>query len=153
MDALVITYLVYLVISVLLTTWVGRTLYRNGIVFLVDVFSGNSMLANSVNHLLVVGFYLINFGFVSLSLKLGYEVTNARGSIEALASKVGTVLVVLGGMHFFNLYVFSRIRARTTVGQALPPVDPDACTRVTAGKPEDVDPAEWADAEEFRVTS
>ena len=129
MDALVITYLIYLLISVMLTVWVGRTLYRNGIVFLVDVFSGNATLASSVNHLLVVGFYLINFGFVCLSLELGYEVANARDSIEALANKIGVVLVVLGGMHFFNLYIFSRIRARSTE-YTLPPVGPDACTRV-----------------------
>lgn len=129
MDVLVTTYLIYLAISVMLTVWVARTLYRNGIVFLIDVFSGNAPLANSVNHLLVVGFYLINLGFISLSLKVGYAVTSARGSIEALASKVGVVLVVLGIMHFFNLYVFSRIRQRSVIGSALPPLEPDACTR------------------------
>ena len=128
MDVLVTTYLIYLAISVMLTVWVARTLYRNGIVFLIDVFSGNAPLANSVNHLLVVGFYLINLGFISLSLKVGYAVTTARGSIEALASKVGVVLVVLGIMHFFNLYVFSRIRQRSVIGSALPPLEPDACT-------------------------
>lgn len=131
MDALVITYVVYLAISIALTVWVGRTLYRNGIVFLVDVFAGNATLAGSVNHLLVVGFYLINFGFVCLTLKLGYDVASARASIEALADKIGVVLVVLGAMHFFNLYVFSRIRARTGPGYTLPPVAPDACTRVS----------------------
>jgi len=150
MDVLVTTYLLYLALSIALTVWVARTLYRNGIVFLVDVFSGNLPLANSVNHLLVVGFYLINLGFVCLSLKLGYEVTGPRGSIEALASKVGTVLLVLGSMHFFNLYVFSRIRGSKALGDALPPLDPDSCTRVAAPKPEDVDRELWADAEEFR---
>lgn len=130
MDALVITYAVYLAISIALTVWVGRTLYRNGIVFLVDVFAGNATLASSVNHLLVVGFYLINFGFVCLTLKIGYDVATARASIEALADKIGVVLVVLGGMHFFNLYIFSRIRGRTGAGYTLPPVEPDGCTRV-----------------------
>ena len=128
MDVLVTTYLIYLAVSVMLTVWVARTLYRNGIVFLIDVFSGNAPLANSVNHLLVVGFYLINLGFISLSLKVGYAVTTARGSIEALASKVGIVLLVLGAMHFFNLYVFSRIRQRSMIGATLPPLEPDACT-------------------------
>ena len=128
MDVLVTTYLSYLAISILLTIWVARTLHKNGIVFLIDVFSGNAPLANSVNHLLVVGFYLINFGFISLSLKLGYEVTTARGSIEALANKIGVVLLVLGSMHFFNLYVFSRIRHRSVIGAAPPPIEPDSCT-------------------------
>jgi len=85
-----------------------------GGVFLVDVFHGNESLADSVNHLLVVGFYLINFGYVSLALKIGYDLQSPREGIEALSWKVGLVLVVLGGMHFFNLYVFSRIRRRSS---------------------------------------
>src|SRR5215831_14995801 len=109
MNLEIVTYLLYLGISITLTVWVAHTLHKNGRIFLVDVFHGNEPLADSVNHLLVVGFYLINFGYVSLALKLGYDVLNAREAIEALSWKVGMVLVVLGGMHFFNLFIFSRM--------------------------------------------
>src|SRR2546423_12437230 len=84
----VTTYLLYLAISIALTVWVGQTLFRNGLVFLIDVFHGDKPLADSVNHLLVVGFYLINFGYVSLALKLGYTVQGPQQAIEALASKI-----------------------------------------------------------------
>jgi len=124
------TYLLYLAISVALTVWVARTLHKNGRIFLVDVFHGNEPLADSVNHLLVVGFYLINLGYVSLALKLGYTVATAQEGIEALSVKVGTVLLVLGGMHFFNLFIFSRMRRRATMHNAPPPVYPDAFTPV-----------------------
>ena len=124
------TYLIYLVLSIALTIWVGRTLHKNGRVFLVDVFHGNEALADSVNHLLVVGFYLINFGYVSLALKLGYTIQSAEQSVEALSVKIGMVLLVLGGMHFFNLFVFSRMRSRTTARHQAPPVGPDAFTPV-----------------------
>jgi hypothetical protein len=130
-DLLVVTYCLYLAISIALTVWVARTLFRNGRVFLVDVFHGDNSLADSVNHLLVVGFYLINLGYVTLALKMGYDVTSTRGSIEALSQKVGWVLLVLGGMHFFNLYVFSRIRRRSYLDIAPPPVEPDACIAVS----------------------
>jgi hypothetical protein len=113
MTITVWTYLIYIAISVALTIWVAHTLHKNGRIFLVDVFQGNEALADSVNHLLVVGFYLINFGYVSLALKLGYELTTAQEGIEALSWKVGLVLVVLGVMHFFNLFIFSRIRRRS----------------------------------------
>jgi len=129
-DFVVVTYCTYLAISICLTVWVARTLHRNGRLFLVDVFHGNEPLADSVNHLLVVGFYLINFGYVTLALKLGYDVTGTRGSIEALSQKVGYVLLVLGLMHFFNLFVFSRIRRRAVLETAPPPVEPDACMAV-----------------------
>ncbi|HKE60464.1 MAG TPA: hypothetical protein VKB46_27325 [Pyrinomonadaceae bacterium] len=126
------TYLIYLAISIALTIWVARTLHKNGRVFLVDVFHGNEALADSVNHLLVVGFYLINFGYVSMALKLGYVINNAQEGIEALSVKIGMVLIVLGGMHFFNLFVFSRMRRRTT-NHHNPPVAPDAFTAVQEG--------------------
>src|SRR5260370_24550921 len=123
-------YVVYLGISIGLTIWVARTLHKNGRVFLVDVFHGNEPLADSVNHLLVVGFYLINFGYVSLALKLGYEVETAQQGIEALSVKVGMVLLVLGAMHFFNLLIFSRMRRRARLVNAPPPLAPDGFTPV-----------------------
>src|ERR1044071_6998435 len=92
------TYLIYLALSISLTVWVARTLHKNGRVFLVDVFHGNEALADSVNHLLVVGFYLINFGYVSMALKLGYVVATAQEAMEALSVKIGMVLIVLGGI-------------------------------------------------------
>ena len=127
MNIVVITYLLYLAISIGLTVWVARTLFKNGRVFLVDAFHGNEPLADSVNHLLVVGFYLVNLGYVSLALETGYDVNTARQSIEALSWKVGLVLLVLGGMHFFNLLIFSRMRRRSTIINA-PPVGPDHYT-------------------------
>ena len=117
-QIIVFTYLAYLSISVALTVWVAHTLFKNGRVFLVDVFQGNESLADSVNHLLVVGFYLVNFGYVSLALRIGNDVTTVRAGIEALSWKVGLVLVVLGAMHFTNLYVFSRIRRRPRFADA-----------------------------------
>src|SRR6185295_11835252 len=124
------TYLIYLSISIALTIWVAHTLHKSGRIFLVDVFHGNEALADSVNHLLVVGFYLINFGYVSMALKLGYTVANAQAGIEALSVKVGMVLIVLGGMHFFNLFIFSRMRRRTNHVNGTPPVPPDGFTQV-----------------------
>jgi hypothetical protein len=124
------TYLVYLSVSIALTIWVAHTLHKNGRIFLVDVFHGNESLADSVNHLLVVGFYLINLGWVCLMLKLGYDISSPKEGIEALSVKIGTVLLVLGGMHFFNLFIFSRMRRRATMRNAPPPVYPDAFTPV-----------------------
>ena len=112
MEPIVVTYTAYVLISVFLTIWVARTLHKNGRVFLVEVFGGDEALADSVNHLLVVGFYLINFGYVTLALKIGGVINNPREGIEALSYKIGLVLLVLGGMHFFNLLIFQRIHRR-----------------------------------------
>jgi hypothetical protein len=118
-------YVAYLTISIGLTIWVARTLMKNGRIFLVDTFLGNETLADSVNHLLVVGFYLINAGYVMLALKYGQRPTDMPEAIETLSTKVGLVLLVLGGMHFFNLYVFSRLRRRALLKAQKPPVLPE----------------------------
>src|SRR6266581_3129464 len=122
--AAVWTYIAYLLISVALTVWVARTLHKNGRIFLVDSFQGNEPLADSVNHLLVVGFYLINIGFVTLALRYGDRPTDTQTALEILSSKVGLVLVVLGFMHFLNLAIFSKLRDRANHHQQLPPVLP-----------------------------
>lgn len=127
-NIIVVTYLAYLFISVNLTIWVGRTLHKRGAIFLVDAFQGNQELADSVNHLLVVGFYLINIGFVSLVLKTANVIDTSRAAIELLSDKMGMVMLILGGMHLFNLYVFSRIRRSSHAGR--PPVAPDAMLKV-----------------------
>jgi len=121
---MVYTYAIYLILSICLTAFVAQTLHKNGRVFLVDAFKNNEKLADSVNHLLVVGFYLINIGYVALALKETHKPTDAPASLEMLSSKVGLVLLVLGGMHFFNLYVFSRLRKRAQLRQLPPPVRP-----------------------------
>lgn len=133
MNWLVWTYLTYLVISVALTIWVARTLHKNGRVFLVDSFHGNETLADSVNHLLVVGFYLINIGYVTLALKYGAAAANAQEALETLSTKVGLVLLVLGAMHFFNLLVFSRMRKRGMLHKQPPPVLPQGYVKPVNG--------------------
>lgn len=106
------SYIAYLVISVAVTVWVATTLHRNGRVFLVEAFRGNTELADSVNHLLVVGFYLVNIGYVTLALRTNLILHSTREAIELVSDKVGVVLLVLGCMHFFNLYVFNQLRKR-----------------------------------------
>ena len=112
MDWTVTTYVVYLLVAVPLTIWVATTLSRNGRVFLEDVFAGSEGLANAVNKLLVVGFYLLNLGFVSLYLRIGTPVLDLRGLFEELSVKIGVVTITLGLVHFVNVYVFNAIRRR-----------------------------------------
>ena len=122
MNYVVCTYALYLSISIALTVWVAGTLHKNGRLFLVDAFHGNEPLADSINHLLLVGFYLMNVGYVALALKYGDKATNVQELFEVLSTKVGAVLLILGGMHFFNLYVFSKMRKRALLHGAPPPL-------------------------------
>ena len=107
---MVLTYAVYVVVSLAVTIWVGHTLNRNGRVFLVENFAGREALADSINHLLLIGFYLVNIGFVSLALRYGAKPVDIVGAVEFLSTKIGLVIVVLGGMHFFNMHMLVKFR-------------------------------------------
>lgn len=103
-----ISYALYLALSLGMTVWVARTLSKNGEIFLVDCFGHEEHLAKSTNHLLVVGFYLVNIGFILLALEFGQTPETIPDAIRFLSSKVGLAVVVLGGMHFFNMHAIAR---------------------------------------------
>ncbi|WP_410649404.1 hypothetical protein [Amycolatopsis sp. cmx-4-54] len=112
MQPVVVAYALYLAITVPLTVLVARTLSRHGKTFLEDVFQDEQALAHSVNQLLVVGFYLVSLGFVTLFLTSDATVLDARDVFEMLSVKVGTVALVLGVMHIGNVLVFNGIRRK-----------------------------------------
>jgi hypothetical protein len=124
MSYTVIAYLLYLPISIAMTIWVARTLHRNGRVFLVAAFRGNETMADSVNHLLVVGFYLINIGFITTALRYGTKPVGLESMLEFLSTKLGIVLLVLGAMHFFNLFNFDKMRRKGTRSETAPGTPP-----------------------------
>lgn len=121
---LVTVYIAYAGASVGLTIWLARTLSKSGEVFLDDVFVDNPRMAPAVNRLLVVGFYLLNLGYAFVTLKAGADSLTAVQAMETLAAKLGALLISLGVIHFGNMYLFHRIRRRSQIRLAPPPVKP-----------------------------
>ena len=122
-DLLPAVYAVYAAVSVGLTVWLARTLGSNGRVFLLDVFPDAPDMARAVNELLVVGFYLVNFGYACLLMRGGSAAT-VTTAVETLATKLGCLLLSLAVMHFANLYVFHRIRRRAHAVYLPAPIEP-----------------------------
>jgi hypothetical protein len=122
-EYLVPVYVAHAVVAVGLIVWLARTLFRNGALFLEDVFEDNPALAHAVNRLLVIGFYMANLGYAGLLLRAG-AAPDAVAAVEVLAQKLGILLLSLAGLHFVNLYVFYRIRRRATAEVLPPPVRP-----------------------------
>ncbi|HEY3609862.1 MAG TPA: hypothetical protein VGL06_20350 [Pseudonocardiaceae bacterium] len=118
MDLVFLGYVIYIVLDVVLTVWVASTLSRYGRIYLGDVF-GNDKVGGAMNQLLVVGFYLVNFGFAALWLHTGDRVTTPSDVVQLLATKLGTVLLVVGALHLLNLLIFSRIRRNVLLQESL----------------------------------
>ena len=130
MTTAVYIYIAYTIASIAMTVWVARTLHKNGRIFLLDAFKDKEEMADSVKHLLVLGFYLINVGFILLFLRFGTKPETLVGGIEYIATKLGVVLLVLGFMHFFNMFNFNRMRKKgrshAVVGEMPPVITPVA---------------------------
>ena len=120
---LVPVYASYAATTLALTVYLARTLSRHGAVFLEDVFKDHPKLGESVNKLLVVGFYLVNLGYAALIMKADGAETSVA-AVEVLAWKLGALLMSLAFMHFVNLFVFYRIRRRSRLALLPPPVAP-----------------------------
>lgn len=101
-------YVAYLIVSIGLTVWVAQTLSKNGLVFLIECFGHDRTLAESTNHLLVVGFYLVNLGWILLTLRFGASPETEADVIRFLSTKIGLVVVALGVMHFFNMNAIAK---------------------------------------------
>lgn len=114
METTIITiiYILYFAIALAMTIWVARTLHKNGRLFLIDAFHGDEDRADAVNHLLVVGFYLINVGFILMFLRYGTKPLGIVEGIEYIATKLGIVMLILGAMHFFNMFNFDKMRKK-----------------------------------------
>lgn len=103
-----LSYFAYVVASIGMTIWVARTLSHNGEVFLIDCFGHDAVLARSTNHLLVVGFCLVNIGFILLALQFGQVPATWPEAIRFVATKVGLAVLVLGCWHFFNMHMIAQ---------------------------------------------
>ncbi len=115
-------HLIYIAVAVPLTVWLAMTLYRNGDLFLADVMGDREALAKALNNLLVTGFFMLNMGWALLLLRDQPATTTAEAT-QALANRLGLLLVSLGVIHFINLWVFERIR-RGRRAEDTPPVPP-----------------------------
>lgn len=112
-DLAAAAYGAYLVFSIALTIWVARALSSTGQIFLVRCFGQDLELAQSTNRLLVIGFYLVNIGFVCYRLEFWHP--GETYVLAEIGSRVGVTLLVLGAMHVFNMLMIARM-GRTVGG-------------------------------------
>ena len=112
MNWTIINHLVYLIIALPTIIWVGNRLHTHGRQFVVDAFRGDEDRGTAVNHLLLIGFYLVNVGLMALFIQFGGRPDNAIDMVELVVTKLGFVLLVLGGLHYMNLFNFNKMRRK-----------------------------------------
>lgn len=103
------TYAAYITIALGLVIWIGKTLQKNGGIFLQDVFESDEM-GKAVNHLLVVGFYLLNTGYAVLIYRLNTIYETTTEAVSDVVFRLGLLVLSLGIIHLLNMLVFWKIR-------------------------------------------
>ncbi|MDA0178508.1 MULTISPECIES: hypothetical protein [Mesoflavibacter] len=115
-SKIIIGYFIYLPIVIALTIFVSKMLFKNGKLFMIDIFKGKEDIALATNKLFEIGFYLINIGFALFTMKIFYYGSDPMSSqtlIEILSKKLGGFTIYLGVMLFFNLFLFFRGRKKS----------------------------------------
>ncbi len=123
---IIIGYAIYLPIALALTFYVSKTLFKNSMIFMLDIFKGREEIARSTNRLFETGFYLLNIGFALLILEMHLNTNTYQNLIETLSYKLGGFSIYLGIMLFFNLLLFFRGKnnSKKKSQNIIPPVNP-----------------------------
>lgn len=109
MEALkFVAYCIYLVFVFGLTLIVAQQLFKNSINFMQVIFKEKTHLAYSTNHLFKIGFFLLAFGVGIWYLQSHKTIANNSELLEMLSVKLGGFTLFLGGLLFFNMYLFFR---------------------------------------------
>lgn len=108
----IVVYCLYLGASLGVTVKVGSMLHHHGTVFLTHHLQGQEALARSINNLLLVGFYLINIGYILMVMNAQrYGISRQLNSLDLascldfLSTHLGVILFSLGAVHFALLRV------------------------------------------------
>jgi hypothetical protein len=102
-------YAIYMALSLSVTIWVGITLRTSGKKFLLTSFDSEDM-ADTVNHLLQIGFYLANVGYIAVIFRTYDALDTTQSVLEAAIPKLGGVLLILGLVHLFNMLIIAKMR-------------------------------------------
>lgn len=100
-----IAYLVYFLLTYLITVHVGLRFYKNGRLYILNLLNGDEALTNFINRLLLVGYYLLNLGYAAMMISVWETITNWIDLFTSICIMTGRIMLTLGVFHFINMTV------------------------------------------------
>lgn len=101
----VLAYILYLLITCIITFRVGLLFYRNGKIYILRLLHDNEPLSHSINRLLLIGYYLLNLGYAALMISTWKTVHNLEEVMVTVVSMTGRIMLTLALIHFLNMTV------------------------------------------------
>ncbi|SKD09586.1 hypothetical protein SAMN05660461_5475 [Chitinophaga ginsengisegetis] len=111
-DMNTIAYAIYLAITYLITVKVGWRFYRNGRVFILGLLEQNHTLADAINNILLVGYYLVNLGYATVMISTWDTIHDWTEMLVSITAMTGQIFLSLGILHCFNMLVIYIISKR-----------------------------------------
>lgn len=111
MSLNIIGYIIFFIVIYVVTIHIGLVFYRNGAHYLHMLLPNDQHLVDSINHLLLIGYYLLNLGYSTVSIIKWPEILTVAELISYLAGHAGFIIFMLALIHYFNmtwLFLYSR---------------------------------------------
>jgi hypothetical protein len=115
MNYNIAAYIVFLISIIFIIVYVGRYFYSNGRIFIISLFNGNVELADQINRLLLIAYYLFNIGYSFLKLKQWQKVVSLDVLFSSLASNIGVLILILAVIHYFNMLIIYMLSKRKSI--------------------------------------
>lgn len=109
----ILSYIIYGIITFYITVKVGWICYKNGIHF-IQLELQDEQIAQSVNKLLLVGYYLLNLGYALSMIYTWNTIHNQLELISALSYRTAYIILGLGCLHYFNIAMIALLRKKSS---------------------------------------
>lgn len=103
MNSNIIAYLIYIIVTLYIIYWLGRMFHRNGRVFILQLYEGDTEATDTINNILLIAYYLFNIGYAFLKLRTWEKVWSAAQLVSSLSHHLGLLILILAVTHYFNM--------------------------------------------------
>ncbi len=100
-----LAYIIYLLITWVITVQVGWLFYRNGRVFILHAMHGDVASTDAINKILLIGYYLLNIGYATMMISTWAPLHSWKEVIDSVSQMTGFIMLTLGIIHCFNMLV------------------------------------------------
>ena len=108
MNLNIIGYGIYLFFTVIIIVKVGNICYRNGNIFIRSLMKKEIELSIQINKTLLIGYYLLNIGYSTITLITWNKIGSVINLIEVLSKKTAIIILIIAVLHYSNIYLIKK---------------------------------------------
>lgn len=100
-----LAYFLYLFLTGMVTIRAGWFFYKHGGHYILFLLQGQQKLADTINKLLLTGYYLLNLGYMAIMIRFWKPVHTPAELLGSVAGMSGHIMLTLATIHFLNMTV------------------------------------------------